>query len=69
MLDKAIDILGGQSELAGKLGLTPMAVTQWKDRGVPPKRAIDIEKLTEGKVTRFDLLPEFFGDPPQVKVA
>jgi DNA-binding transcriptional regulator YdaS (Cro superfamily) len=28
---------------------------------VPPERAADIERMTEGKVTRMDLRPDVFG--------
>jgi DNA-binding transcriptional regulator YdaS (Cro superfamily) len=62
-LDRAIEHFGSQARLAEALDVEPMAVTHWKSRGVPPKRAIQIEEATEGSVTRFDLLPELFGAP------
>lgn len=62
-LDRAIEYFGGQAALAEKLGLTKMAITQWKERKVPLERAIEIEKLTNNKVTRHDLRPDIFDKP------
>ena len=64
-IDRAIEYFGGQAALAEKLGLTKMAVTQWKERGVPLVRAIEIEKLTNGKITCHDLRPDIFDKPPK----
>ena len=57
-LDEAIELCGGQSALASKLDLTSMAITQWKERGVPLKRALEIENLTNGQVKASDLCSE-----------
>lgn len=57
-----IDYFGSQAKLAEALGVTPMTVSQWKRHGIPPKRAAEIERLTQGKVTRLELLPEIFGE-------
>jgi DNA-binding transcriptional regulator YdaS (Cro superfamily) len=55
-LQKAIDYYGNQRKLADALGLKPMAVTQWKKRGVPLRRALEIEKKTHGKIKFADLI-------------
>lgn len=60
-LQKAIDLYGSQAALASALGVTPMAITQWKSRGVPPVRCIDIERATKKQVTRHQLRPDLFG--------
>jgi hypothetical protein len=60
-LDKAIKAAGGPQKLAQALDVTPMAISQWKKRGVPPERAVDIEIAVKGKVTRYQLRPELFG--------
>jgi DNA-binding transcriptional regulator YdaS (Cro superfamily) len=59
-LQPAIDYFGNQAKLARAMGLDPMSVTQWKRRGLPLKRAIEISKLTNGTVKPVDLLPQYF---------
>lgn len=64
-LEKAIDIVGSQAELARRLGTTHMVVWNWKLRGVPAKRCRDIEEVTAGAVTRYELREDFFGKAPE----
>lgn len=66
-LKKARDAVGGKNvDLARLLGITESAICQWKR--VPPGRAIEIEEKTEGKVTRYDIRPDYFGEgPPKVQ--
>lgn len=56
-LDKAAFLVGGRSELASGLGVTPAAVGNWKVRGVPIEHCAEIERLTGGGVGRRDLRP------------
>ena len=65
-LHEAVELFGSQSSLAGELGVTPMAVAHWFKRGVPAKRAVQIETATECKVTRHDLRPDIFGENKNV---
>ena len=51
---------GTQAELARRIGVKPMTVSQWKVRGVPPNRVLPIEKATGGQVTRHDLRPDIY---------
>ena len=46
-LDRAIEQIGSARKLACRLGVTAMAVSQWRNRGVPPARAKEIEQLTQ----------------------
>jgi len=61
-IQKAVEIVGGQSALATALGIkNPAIVWQWvnKVRPVPAKYCVDIERLTKGVVTREQLCPDF----------
>lgn len=68
-LDKAINEVGGQSALAAALklpGKNPrMTVQQWKKRGVPAARVLQIERATKGKVTRHELRPDLYPEEPK----
>ena len=60
-LFKAIQYFGSQAKLAKALGVTPMAISQWKKRGVTLDAAKNIEEKTNGFVTRYQLRPDYFG--------
>ena len=52
------------TKLALKLGIGQSAVSNWIARGgVPAARCRDIETVTDGRVTRYDLRPDIFGEP------
>lgn len=63
-VQSAARILGSKAALARALGVTSVTVGQWQHadpkvgRGVPPKQAVRIERLTSGAVTRRDLRPD-----------
>jgi DNA-binding transcriptional regulator YdaS (Cro superfamily) len=64
-LQRAIENLGSQAALARMLGVVPMAVSNWKLRGqVPADKCLAIERATLGAVTKEQLRPDVFGDPP-----
>ncbi|MHB1564115.1 MAG: Cro/CI family transcriptional regulator [Leptospirillum sp.] len=57
-LNDVIEYFGNQSILARSLGIKPQAVQQWIARGqIPIRRAIQIERLTDGKIRLDDMLP------------
>lgn len=58
---KAASIVGTQVELARGLDVSTPTVCQWcaGDRPVPPARAIQIEAITNGLVSREALCPNF----------
>lgn len=67
VLDLAIKCVGSGAELARRLGVVPMTVTQWRRRKrVPAERCAAIEQLTNGAVTRHDLRPDVFGPLPSI---
>lgn len=63
-LRRAIKIIGSQEKLAEKLGITQGAVSHWFNKNiglVPPiDYVVEIEKATNGQVTRYELRPDFF---------
>ena len=58
---EASRLLGSQAEMARRLRVAAPTVNQWcsGERSVPAKRALQIEALTQGAVSRVDLCPSF----------
>lgn len=62
---KAREAAGGKdADIAKVLGISAAAVSRWEGI-VPPSRAIELEEKLAGKITRYDIRPDFFGDPPR----
>lgn len=56
MIEDIVDHFGGQKALAVALDVTPAAVTYWvQDGALPARRAIQIERLTEGKFKALNI--------------
>lgn len=59
-IERAVQIVGGQSELARQLGVKPQAVQQWVASGVvPPRRCKSIVDICNSELTLHDLNPLF----------
>lgn len=64
-LHEAVWICGGtKASLAKKMGVSAMSVSGWFARRVPAARAVQIEELTGGQVTRHDLRPDLYERTP-----
>lgn len=64
---KAIRLAGSQTALGNLLGLTPQAIQKWASQGsVPADRCREVETVLQGQVTRYELNPTVFGDPPPI---
>ncbi len=63
-LKKAIQIAGSQTALAKLIDKQQGHVSSWlhRDKKVPPRMAILIERALDGQVTRAELCPDIFGD-------
>ncbi|NKB77624.1 MAG: Cro/Cl family transcriptional regulator [Gammaproteobacteria bacterium] len=63
-LKKAVEFLGGQTELAKALGVSQPRIWNWinRDKKVPAEYAMPIQTATNGKVTARDLRPDIFGE-------
>jgi len=53
--NKIISHFGSHANLARALGVTRVAVSLWRTDGIPPQRAIQIERLTGGKFKAVDI--------------
>lgn len=68
-LTRAVDLVGGQSALARKIGggIKQQNVWLWLQRDeAPPEHCIAIERACAGQVTRYDLRPDVFGESTEV---
>lgn len=64
-ITKAIRLAGNQTALGNLVGLTPQAVQKWAAQGwVPHTHCRKLEGLFNGAVTRYELNPQVFGEPP-----
>ncbi|WP_325168049.1 transcriptional regulator [Pseudomonas haemolytica] len=61
-VEKAIRAAGSARALAKIQGVSAMAVSHWKIRGIPARHVISIEKATG--VPRHELRPDIY-PPPQ----
>lgn len=64
-----VDAAGGMGPFAKHMKIKTSQVHQWTAglRPVPLEKCIEIERLTEGQVTRYHLRPELFGQPRPVR--
>jgi len=54
--------VNGLGQLATDCDVTYQAVQKWiRKKRVPAERARDIERATQGRVTRYQLRPDVFG--------
>ncbi|MGZ5029049.1 MAG: Cro/CI family transcriptional regulator [Methylobacter sp.] len=56
-LQPALDHFGSGAAIARLFGKKPMMVTQWKRRGIPVNRAIELSKMSNGAFKPSDILP------------
>ncbi|WP_019024088.1 MULTISPECIES: Cro/CI family transcriptional regulator [unclassified Thioalkalivibrio] len=58
-VDQAVDLLGGPSQAAKALGVSPSFICQMRDglKAVPAIRALQFERATAGAVRAVDLCP------------
>ncbi len=63
-LKKAIDEAGGMQKLANAIGVSYQTILNWKSArtSISAMHSIRIEEVTRGKVTRKDILPEYFSE-------
>lgn len=66
-LIEAIKAAGSQGKLAALIGKQQGHIGKWlhRDKKVPAESCVPIEMATGGKVTRYDLRPDVFGEKPR----
>ncbi len=62
-LTQAIKATGGTAALAQLLKISSQAVSQWER--TPVERVLDIERATNGAVTRHELRPDIYPIEPE----
>lgn len=63
------DTYRSRSRFAAALGVTPEAVRKWERSRVPAERCLEIEAISNGAVSRYDLRPDVFGPAPTDQAA
>lgn len=48
-LDEIIEVLGGDAAVARLCGCAQSAVSQWRSRGLPPRRCIELARLARSQ--------------------
>jgi DNA-binding transcriptional regulator YdaS (Cro superfamily) len=61
-VQRAIELFGTQTALARRIGVGQNTISYWLygAKAVPPKRAVQIEAVTNGGVTRKELRPDLW---------
>lgn len=61
---RAANLVGGQAELARRIGKSPGFVNQMVKgvRPIPATLCLAVERATDGGVTRLELRPDVFDD-------
>lgn len=68
-VEKAASILGGVDQIADAFSVSPQAVYKWINKKIPANRCLEMEKLTNGEITRHQLRPDIFGEKPTKQAA
>ncbi len=59
-MQQIIDHFGGKAELARALQVERAAVSWWIRYGLPAQRAVQIERMTEGRFKAIDIMGSCF---------
>jgi DNA-binding transcriptional regulator YdaS (Cro superfamily) len=57
---RAIQVMGSRRALREALGCNAQRIQGWLFDYIPPECAIEIERVTGGRVTRYEIDPKFF---------
>lgn len=61
----AVTMIGGQTKLAGVIGVRQGHIWNWlnRDGQVPPEQAIPISRALNGEITPHQLRPDIYPNP------
>jgi DNA-binding transcriptional regulator YdaS (Cro superfamily) len=64
VIERVIKHFGSKAKLARALGIQRSNITLWLSgaKNIPPKQAIEIEKITDGQFKAVDILGDADGD-------
>lgn len=62
-LERVVVLIGNQSRLAAALAVSPQAVQQWLQKGLPPERVIAVAAAVAFRITPHELCPELYPHP------
>lgn len=65
LYEKLVAHFGTPTETARALKVRPTVVDNWRKRGLPPNRALDIEAATRGVISARDVLTARGRERPQ----
>lgn len=62
--ERAIDLAGGPSALADRIGggVKAQHIINWRNRGLPVDRVKAVVRAVENRVTPHELMPDLFPD-------
>jgi DNA-binding transcriptional regulator YdaS (Cro superfamily) len=63
-IQRAIEAAGGLTAMARRLGVTKQAIVKWRHTRVPAERVLEIEAAASHQVSRYELRPDIYGEPP-----
>ncbi len=66
-LEKIIKRAGSKSAVARHCKVVPPAVAYWVKTRIPANRAVQLEQISGGEITRHDLRPDLFGPKPRAR--
>lgn len=59
------DMVGSKTAVSRHCNVALPALTYWEEKRIPAERAVQLEELGGGKITRHDLRPDLFGPKPR----
>jgi DNA-binding transcriptional regulator YdaS (Cro superfamily) len=59
-MNAAIKYFGSQKRMAQAVNVSQKTICSWLHKGVPAERVLEIERATNGHVTRHELRPDLY---------